>query len=171
MNRRTGVCPECGFSWSASSESVLASLQSCRARFKGVIAGATEDELRQRPFPEKWSALEYIGHTRDGVSWYEDRIKRALAENRPQLTGRNFALRTEEAQYHLESTDRLLEGVGEASESLASMLEGLAPEQWDRRAIGSDGDERDVLQLARRAAHETEHHCVDAEKLVRNGPV
>ena len=40
----------------------------------------------------------------------------------------------------------------------------LTPAQWDRVAIGSEGDERTVLALARRAAHETRHHAGDVRR-------
>ena len=105
------------------------------------------------------------------MSWYEERIRKTLTVQRPQLTGADFALRTEKSQYHRESTDSVLEGLRESSERLTSLLEALSPEQWSREAIGSDGDKRDVLQLAQRAAHETEHHCEDARIALRDSSV
>ena len=167
MNQRTGICPDCGFSWSASAEEVLASLRSTRSRFNEALRDSSEDQLRLRPRPDSWSPIEYVGHTWDGVEWYENRIMRTLEEDWPQLTGEKLAVKTENAEYRLKTKSDVLNGVAEASERLATRLGELTPQQWTRQAIGSDGDVRDVLHLARRAAHETEHHCRDTANGVR----
>jgi hypothetical protein len=43
-------------------------------------------------------------------------------------------------------------------------LRDLDDAAWGRVGIGSEGDERTVLVLARRAAHEVVHHLMDVER-------
>jgi len=137
VSSHTGVCPHCRFDWASPIESLQSSLSSAGQRFSSVVSKASDEELRARPAPKVWSALEYMAHTRDGVGWYTDRINRTLAEESPS-------------------------GLATACEALANLLSNLSPEDWKRQALGSGGDRRDVLLLARRASHETEHHCLDA---------
>jgi hypothetical protein len=162
MTSQSGPCPQCGFDWEGSTETLLTSLRSAHDRFANAFSEVTDEALRRRPAPQVWSALEYAAHTRDGVAWYTERIIQTLDEHRPQLTGKDVESETEARQYHLESTQDVLSGISTACQSLADLLAELSDDEWHRTAVGSGGDERDVLILARRATHETEHHCVDA---------
>jgi hypothetical protein len=49
---------------------------------------------------------------------------------------------------------------------LIARVTPLDTDQWARVAIGSDGDERTVLTLARRAAHEAHHHALDIRRVL-----
>lgn len=162
MISRTGVCPFCQFDWDSPIESLQSSLRSAGQRFARVFSDASDEKLRARPAQEVWSALEYTAHTRDGVDWYTDRIKRTLAEESPRLEGRDWERETEIRRYHEEATSDVLSGLAMTCEALANLLSSLSEEDLKRQAFGSEGDQRDVLMLARRATHETEHHCLDA---------
>ena len=168
MSSRTGICPHCRFDWDSPIESLQSSLRSAGQRFSSVVSKASEEELRTRPAQEVWSALEYTAHARDGVSWYMDRIKRTLAEDSPRLQGRDWERETEIRRYHEEATSDVLSGLATACGDLANLLSSLSLEDLKRQAVGSEGDQRDVLLLARRATHETEHHCLDAADSLRS---
>lgn len=162
MSTHSGICPFCRFDWDSPVESLQSSLRSAGQRFSSVISEASDEELRVRPAQGVWSALEYTAHTRDGVDWYTDRINRTLAEDSPRLEGRDWERETEIRRYHEEATSDVLSSLAITCEALANLLSSLSLEDWKRQAIGSEGDQRDVLLLARRATHETEHHCLDA---------
>lgn len=49
------------------------------------VAGLSREQLLARPIPGKWSIHEVICHLSDCELIYADRIKRALAEERPTL--------------------------------------------------------------------------------------
>ncbi len=161
MSEAHEICPFCKFDWDGSTGQLQVSLRSASERFAGHIAGMSDDVLRTRPAQDVWSALEYVAHTRDGVDWYAGRIRQMLAEDRPQLSGFDWERETDLRRYHEESTDDVLSGLARASEALADLLSSLSEDDWRREAVGSGGDPRDILLHARRAAHETEHHCVD----------
>lgn len=172
MTRRTGICPDCGFDFEESRETLQMSLRSAQRRFREAIAGATDEDLRRRPSPGVWSALEYMAHTRDVVAFYAERISRTIREDRPRLTSPDWAEETDARQYNLEPPADVLDGIRVSSEELADLLVTLSNEDWHRPATGSTGEHRDVLMFARGAAHETEHHCKDARiSLGRGGPV
>ena len=119
--------------------------------------------LRTRRLPATWSPLEYLAHTRDVLAWYAQRIERVRSETPPHLDGLDWTAATEAACYHDEDLAAVLAGVEREAVSLADALGSLRDNEWIRVGIGSEGDERSILQLARRAVHELEHHLMDVE--------
>jgi hypothetical protein len=57
-----------------------------------------------------------------------------------------------------------LDGLTAAADRFAARLRDLTDDAWDRVGIGSEGDIRTLLVLARRGAHEVEHHLVDVKR-------
>jgi hypothetical protein len=85
----------------------------------------------------------------DAVDFYAERIESVLAEDRPQLEGRDFSV----APTRRDAPDTAV---------LVARLSALAPEQWRRVGLGSsDGAERDIRNLVSRLAHECHHHTLD----------
>lgn len=56
-----------------------------------AVAGLSREQLLARPVPGKWSTLEVVCHLSDFDPIYADRMKRVIAEERPQLLGANEA--------------------------------------------------------------------------------
>src|SRR6266567_9370441 len=52
-----------------------------------AVAGMTREQLIARPIAGKWSTLEVVCHLADFDPILADRMKRVLAEDRPQLLG------------------------------------------------------------------------------------
>ena len=163
MNR-TGFCPECGFDWEGPVGHLPEQLRSIPSEFEEAMAACDEIAVRARREASVWSPLEYAGHARDVLAWYEERIRRVLSEERAQLTAVDWARVTEERQYHRETTRVILSGVAEAAVSFSDLLKSLSSEEWSRVGVGSEGDERDVGILARRAVHEAVHHLMDVRR-------
>ena len=162
--KRTGSCVECGFDWEGPVGQLSEQLGRMPQEFEEAFAGREEAILRTRPEPSIWSPLEYAAHTRDVLAWYEERIRRVLTEDRPQLIAVGWSAATEERRYHREATSPVLAGLAEAATALCHLFESLSPGEWKRVGIGSEGDDRTVLILARRAVHEAVHHLLDVRR-------
>src|SRR6516162_3234817 len=52
-----------------------------------AVAGMTREQLLARPVPGKWSTLEVVCHLADFDPILADRMKRVIAEERPNLIG------------------------------------------------------------------------------------
>lgn len=165
--KRTGLCVECGFDWESSPDRLSEQLAAAPQKFEEAFEDR-EALLRTRPDDCVWSPLEYAAHTRDVLVWYGERIQRVLSEARPHLTAVRWAAATDERRYHRSSTGSVLAGLSDIAMSLSDMLQRLSPEQWERVGIGSEGDDRNVLVLARRAVHEAVHHAMDVQR--QTGP-
>src|SRR3954470_14653951 len=55
------------------------------ATLRRAVAGLTQEELRARPGPGAWSALEVVVHLADSDAISIDRMKRILTEDNPPL--------------------------------------------------------------------------------------
>ena len=154
------TCPECGFDWGLAPADIIAELGAVVVTPVGDISA-----VRTRPEPGTWSALEYAAHLRDALQFYEDRIRRTLSEDRPQLESYDFQEACERLEYNAGSPSRTAAELDVRAHALARLLAGLDAEEWSRAAIGSNGDERTVLTLARSAAHEVQHHALDIRRV------
>ncbi|MDQ1396749.1 MAG: hypothetical protein QOG64_2008 [Acidimicrobiaceae bacterium] len=155
------VCRQCGFDWRTDAAALADRLETAGADFALAVAAVPPDQLRRRPAPAVWSALEYLGHGRDVLRWYRGRIDRVLDEDHPLLEALDWDTVTDGARYHERSQRDLLADFEQAARSLSRLLSSLTEAQWQRCGIGSEGGPRNVLVLAQRAVHEVEHHLVD----------
>ena len=165
-------CEECGFDWEAKPSDLIGEIDawpaSYRAALTRFLSGEDADALvRTRPAPQVWSALEYTAHMRDVAVFYLDRIERVLAEDRPRMSAADFRSMAESRRYNEDSVDSVLAALSAASTSAAELLRSLDPAQWRRVGLGSDGDERTVMVLAGRLAHDGHHHLLDVGRALR----
>ena len=165
-------CAECGFDWESPPEDVIPEIErwasSYRAALTRFLAGDDQSQIvRSRPAPDVWSALEYTAHMRDVIDFYRDRIDRVLREDRPAMDAADFSSMAESRNYRDEGVEAVLESLVGGAADVAARLRSLAPEEWDRVGIGSEGDERTVLVLSRRLAHDGHHHLLDIGRGLR----
>lgn len=158
-------CTACGFDWGRDEDQLAHDIGRFGALYRAQIGqirrAGGEEALRTRPAPTVWSPSEYLAHMRDVVDFYLDRIQRILVEDRPQLSAISFSRLAEVRRCNDESVDETLARLDGLASSAASRLRSLDALQWRRVGVGTDGDERDILVLARRLAHEGHHHLLD----------
>ncbi len=131
----------------------------------GPASAGDTGVIRRRPSPEVWSALEYAVHVRDVIDFYADRIDRVLNEERPPMTGADFSSMPERRGYLEEDPAIVVDGIAVPSVVVEARLRSPSANQWARVGIGMDGQERTLLVLARRLAHDGQHHLLDRDRL------
>ena len=72
------------------------------------------------------------------------------------------------ARYNEQDPEAVATALAGAAGALADRVDGLDADKWTRVGIGSDGDERTVLVLVRRAVHEGQHHLLDIGRVSRS---
>jgi hypothetical protein len=167
-------CEECGFDSDVLEPAdLIAAVRTFGKRYRAPVTRFLPNEdgpavVRERPAPDVWSALEYVVHVRDALGFYDDRIRRVVEEDRPQLERFDFGPAA--GKKNEEDPSEAAQAVAAISEQLASRLESLSSEQWDRVGLSSDGDggERTVRILAARAVHEGQHHLLDVGRSLRH---
>jgi len=131
------------------------------ASYVNALRHAAENlRLRRRPSAEVWSPLEYATHMRDVLLLFTRRILAILTTDNPELEVVSYDRLVDRGGYN--RLDPLIVGqqIQDASQRLAEILNDLVPADFARRGF-RDGEERTVLEIARRAAHESEHHLLD----------
>jgi hypothetical protein len=160
-------CEECGFD-PESAESVRAFGRRYRAPLTRFLPG--EDGaavLGQRPEPQVWSAVEYAAHVRDVFALFDRRVARVLAEDNPDFEVVDHEAAVDQGRYRELDAVVVADELAAAADRLAGALESLAPGDWDRSGR-REGEPRSVLDIARRAVHEGNHHLLDVGRVLRS---
>ena len=166
-------CEECGFDWDETGPSELpTAIRDLGRRFTPPLTRFLPSDdadavVRARPAEGVWSALEYAAHTRDALRFYQGRIDRVLAEDRPQLEAWGHDEVAVRERYNEQDPAAVQVELADAATGLADVLDGVDAQAWQRVGLGIDGDERTVTVLARRALHEGVHHLLDVGRSLR----
>jgi hypothetical protein len=122
------------------------------------------DELRLRPAPETWSALEYAAHSRDVTALHVFGIEQALTIDEPRFPEIAGEELVQSASSSYASQDPGVVGMELQihARRLADLAQESGPTSWSRGM--TIGDSRsDVRRLLEHALHDSHHHLVDVE--------
>ena len=151
-------------------EQVLEVLTAAPERLAAVGPGSALD---RRPAPDEWSAGEVLAHLRSCDEVWGGCIRRILSEPTPTI--RAVSPRT-----WIETTDdrqrdyaEHLSGFLQSRAHLLEVLRGLAPADWERRALVTGAGrpvERTVLSYALRLASHERPHLGQVERAAGGAP-
>lgn len=165
------VCASCDLRYVALGISeARALIAGVPERVRAVVDAIPEPARRERPAPDRWSAVEYVCHLRDVYVTYTVRLHRVRTEDRPVLEPMLNDLRARRFAYNDSDLDAVL---GELAASVAGFLEEcvqVRDSEWDRVATRLPGEERTARWLVRQAAHEGVHHAKDLDASPRSLP-
>ena len=153
-------CAECGFDGGAfDDERLVDAVAALGRRWRALIAIAGGD-LRTRPAPGVWSALEYVAHSRDITALHVFGVEQALTVDEPRYPAFEEGLADKAAaDYNHENVDEVLD----ALDTEARRLAALAPGGW-RRGLTTGDRRQDVRGLVEHALHDSTHHLQDVER-------
>ncbi len=97
-----------------------------------AIEGLSDDELRRRPSPDEWSALEVCCHLRDYAEIEGQRVRRLVEEDEPTLEAWDEQELAAERKYSEDDPRRAITALRAFWGGLAYQLEGLTDAQWER---------------------------------------
>ena len=165
-------CEECGFDPdSVTPDTAPDAVRAFGRRYRAPLTRLLQGEdaravLSQRPDLQVWSAVEYAAHVRDVFGLFDRRIAHVLAEENPDLEVVDHDAVVEEGRYRELDAAVVADQLAEGAERLGSTLESLAPGDWGRSGR-REGEPRSVLEIARRAVHEGNHHLLDIGRVLR----
>jgi hypothetical protein len=165
-------CDECGHSDEAvTAADAIEALRRFGRRYRAPMTRFLPGEdgdavLRQRPAPDVWSALEYAAHVRDVFGWYDERVRRSLAEDRPVCDGQDHEEEAVSQKYNEQDPVAVAEELAANAEQLAATFESVPDDAWSRVHVRRDED-RSILLTAQRAVHEGNHHLLDIGRGLR----
>ncbi|MCH7836187.1 MAG: DinB family protein [Chloroflexi bacterium] len=141
---------------------ITAYLRSVPDLIEEVLQGLSDDELRRRPSPDDWSALEVCCHLRDGAEEEGNRIRRLVEEDKPTLEPYDQEAWARDRNYGGDDPRRVRTALRAFWGGLAYQLEGLSDPQWER---GGTHPECGPVTVRSRAELEVEHAQAHLEQL------
>ena len=157
-------CDACGFDGATYEDAtLLASLRSLGSEWR-VLLESAGPELRLRPAPEVWSAIEYAEHTRDIVALHVYGVTEALTGNEPVLPPVEPGLADAAATAYGDADAGVVaDEIEEQASLLATLSDDAGPAAWSQGI--TLGEERaDVRRLLEHALHDALHHLDDVER-------
>ena len=157
-------CGACGFDGSEYvPERLLDAIRGLGPQWIRLLLEAG-DELRLRPAPETWSALEYAAHSRDVTALHVFGVEQALTVDEPRLpeiAGEEL-VQSASASYAAQDPGVVGMELEDETGKLAHFAQESGPTSWSRGI--TIGDSRsDVRLLLEHALHDSHHHLVDVE--------
>ena len=136
--------------------------RSLGVRWRRQLADAGDD-LRARPEPDTWSAIEYGAHSRDVIMLHAYGVKEALTRDEPtfpEIT--DDQLNAAASTYADADPQAVVDGMAEAAERLAQVAEDAGFDAWSR-GITVGATRSDVRRVLEHALHDSEHHLGDVD--------
>lgn len=141
-------------------------------RVAALVAGYSESELRRRPAPDSFSALEQACHLRDiERDGYLRRVSRMLAEADPQFEDLDGAKLAIERDYHSQSLVDALAAFGDARRESVRILQNAGDAGLARTGHFRGSAPITLADLAdMMRSHDSEHLKELAELRARSAP-
>ncbi len=158
------TCDACGFDGvDYDDAALLGALRALGPSWRALLAAAGP-ELRLRPAPGVWSAVEYAAHSRDITALHAFGVEQALTVDEPVYPAIADDLVDAVAPAYADADrDEVVTELDAAASRLAGLAEGSGTDAWSRGL--TIGDARsDVRRLLEHALHDSQHHLIDVAR-------
>ena len=131
---------------------------------RASVEGLTEEQLKTRCEPGKWSILEVVCHFTDFEIVYADRIKRILAEDNPTLFGGDPDDFADTLAYHDRNLATELTLIEAIRLHVAEILRTISADQWELHGTHSVDGPISIVELVERITGHIPHHLKFVEE-------
>jgi hypothetical protein len=136
-----------------------------------LIGGVSEEKLRRRPAPQKWSVLEILAHLADDELVSSWRYRQMIEHNGVTMMGFDQDKWARLGDYGSWSVREALEMFRLLREANLRLLTGLTPREWECIGNHAERGRMTVRDLARHMAAHDINHILQIELLLRDdGP-
>ena len=133
-------------------------LEELPAASRGVVRGATPEELTSPEAEGKWSMVEVLAHLADSELVWAYRLRMVLAEADPVLTGYDQDRWAKYLSYRERDCESVLEEIEFSRGRNLSLLKGLSEEELERSGRHSERGSETVRHMIRLyAGHDLVH--------------
>jgi hypothetical protein len=155
------ACPDCGLDTPAVAPTAVPALVRANAAAWVALLAGDPAELRRRPDPATWSALEYACHVRDVFRLFALRLDLMLTQDGPLFANWDQDETALAENYAAQDPAVVGPELAAAAELVAAAFERVAGEQWQRTGDRSDGARFTVATFAQYFVHDPLHHLYD----------
>jgi hypothetical protein len=155
----TDRCPECGYSAAdVDAHDLPALVRTAAAPWSQVLARA---DVRVRPEPQVWSALEYGCHVRDVLTVFTGRVELVRSEDDPVFANWDQDETALAERYWEQDPVTVAAELASAAGRNASAWADVTEPEWSRTATRSNGSFFTLDTLGRYMLHDLRHHLHD----------
>lgn len=152
-------CPECHFDAATfDARDVAGMVRSNAEAWPSILR---RPDAAVRPNDDTWSPLEYAAHVRDVFALFHTRLRLMLDEVDPVYPNWDQDATAIAERYNEQDPRTVAAELGAAGERLASLLESVRGDQWQRTGRRSDGASFTVESFAKYLIHDSLHHLWD----------
>src|SRR5947209_16246310 len=123
-----------------------------------AVSGMSREQMLSRPIPGKWSTLEVVCHLADFEPILADRMKRVIAEDRPQLLAADENRFAAALAYHDRDLEEELALIEQTRSQMARILRTLSDDALERVGVHSERGPRTLEQLLTGTTSHITHH-------------
>src|SRR6185369_13476372 len=123
-----------------------------------AVAGMTREQLLARPVAGKWSTLEVLCHLGDFEPIYADRMKRVIAEERPQLLGADETRFAKGLAYQERDAAEELNIIEQTRSQMGRILRTLPAEALRRVGVHNERGPLTLEDLLQGVTNHVTHH-------------
>ncbi len=128
------------------------------AQLREAAKGLTPEQARAHPVPGKWSVLEVVCHLADFDPIQADRMKRIIAEEKPQLIGASEDAFAKALAYGHRDLEEELRIIDLTRSQMGRILKTLPAEAFTRTGLHSERGELTLMRMVDLAANHIPHH-------------
>ena len=140
---------------------ILSKLQETPKAVATLVRGVSDEVLRRKPTPEKWSVLEILCHLRDVEFLFAERYGKIANHDRPQLRMINQDELAAKLRYNEDDPAAVLREFHALRAETVALLSALAQHSWERIGLHPKRGEFSI------AANAVMHVTHDANHLDR----
>jgi uncharacterized damage-inducible protein DinB len=123
-----------------------------------AVAGLSREQLLARPVAGKWSTLEVVCHLTDFEPIMADRMKRVIAEEKPQLIGADENRFAATLAYHERDVEEELAIMERTRSQMARILRTLQSDALQRAGVHNERGPLTLENLLTTAINHIPHH-------------
>jgi uncharacterized damage-inducible protein DinB len=128
------------------------------AILRKAVAGMNREQVHARPVAGKWSTLEVVCHLADFDPIYADRMKRIIAEDKPQIIGADENTFAKALAYDQRDLEEELTIIEKTRSQLARILRTLPSEVLQRVGTHSERGTMTLEQFLTTMIGHIPHH-------------
>ncbi|MFF0826471.1 DinB family protein [Brevibacillus sp. NPDC003359] len=130
-----------------------------------AIEGLTEDELRFKQGPDKWSIHQILIHVTDSEILSTHRLKKVLAEEEPLLISFDQRAWVDNLAYDLLDREQYLQLFQMLRCSMQTILETLTSDQFERVGVYADAGRFTFKELLEYRVEHVRDHLAQIERV------
>lgn len=127
-------------------------------KLRQAIAGLSDQDLRAKPIPGKWSTHEVVVHLADAEVAFADRIRRVLAHDNPPLLGWDENKFFARLNYDAQSATDAAQLIDLTRRQLSRVLRTLVDADFARAGEHNERGRQTVQDILKTAVQHLDHH-------------